>query len=54
MLTFGRVVWNSWMKIGVRGAIARGVRIEIKTKTAWLIITVTFHVLLQFYDQMSQ
>lgn len=48
MLTFGKVVWNSSMKIGVRGAIARGVRIEMNTKMAWLMMTVAFHVGLQF------
>jgi hypothetical protein len=40
---------NSLVKIGVKGAIESGVKTVTKTKIAWLIITVVFHALLQFW-----
>lgn len=36
------------MKIGVKGAIESGVRTEMNTKIAWLMITIDFHVGFQF------
>lgn len=36
------------MKIGVNGAIDKGVSTEMKTKIAWLMITMDFHVGVQF------
>jgi hypothetical protein len=41
------------MKIGVNGAIARGVRMLMKTKIAWLMMTIAFHVGLQFYKMSA-
>ncbi len=49
ILTCGSVLWNSWIKIGVSGAIASGVKILMKTKMAWLMITIAFQVGLQFF-----
>jgi hypothetical protein len=48
MLTCGIVLWNSWIKIGVKGAMESGVRTEMKTNIAWLMITMVFHVGFQF------
>lgn len=49
MLTSGRVLWNSGMKMGVNGAMDNGVKTLMKTKMAWLMMTMAFHFGLQFY-----
>jgi hypothetical protein len=37
------------MKMGVNGVIEKGVRTLVKTKIAWLTMTIAFHFGLQFY-----
>jgi hypothetical protein len=37
------------MKIGVKGAIAKGVRMEMKTNMTWLVRTIPFQRGLQFF-----
>lgn len=48
MFTAGRDFRNSSMNMPVRGAMDKGVRTEMKTKNAWLMITMDFHFELQF------
>jgi hypothetical protein len=50
MLTSGKLLLNSLMKICDSGAIDIGVRTLMKTKIAWLTTTIVFQVFDQFYS----
>jgi len=46
--TVAWLAWNSIMNIGVTGAMDKAGIMEKSTKNAWLMITTSFHLVLQF------